>query len=106
MLLSVLGTICLVTVAHSAILTHPAQVSAKTYDFVVIGSGAAGSVVAHRLAEVPTWRVLLVEAGPKFVVFRMTVIHSLELIRNFLSDLDFPNIAIPVSCIVRKYNSH
>lgn len=42
-------------------MTRPAD----TFDYVIVGAGSAGCVVANRMSANPTLRVLLIEAGPR-----------------------------------------
>ncbi|XP_073948394.1 glucose dehydrogenase [FAD, quinone]-like isoform X2 [Choristoneura fumiferana] len=49
------------------------------YDFIIVGAGTAGCVLANRLTEVKEWKVLLVEAG-----VNENFIMDIPLVANYL----------------------
>jgi choline dehydrogenase len=59
-----------------------ADASVQEFDYIVVGAGSAGSVVANRLSTDPKNRVLLLEAGPASHFWSRIPIGFAKLIYN------------------------
>ncbi len=62
----------------------PSPAAPPSFDYIVIGAGAAGCVLANRLSADPTVRVALIEAGPSDTQFPVNLKTTLPIGNVFL----------------------
>ena len=73
--------------------------ASKEYDFVIVGGGTAGLVVANRLTEDPKVQVLVLEAGSDRSQDPRVVIPGLATTTWDNDDFDWQFVTVPQVCL-------
>jgi len=67
------------------LVDSPGQFASKSYDYVVIGGGTAGLVLAARLTEDPSVSVGVIEAGQNRLADPNVLVPGCELVLSCTS---------------------
>lgn len=68
------------------------------YDYIIVGSGSAGAIVAARLSEDPSVSVLLLEAGPDYDGLFVRAPAGSALLQNIPTDWKFRSTKQDEAC--------
>lgn len=73
------------------------------YDFIIVGGGSAGCVLANRLSQNPKWNILLIEAGPSenYIMDIPMFVHYLQ---SFNVNWNYKTMKSSTSCLGMKNN--
>ncbi|KAJ6551650.1 pyranose dehydrogenase [Mycena capillaripes] len=66
------------TACRAVVYENVAQLPGLNYDFVIVGGGTAGNVVANRLTENPAFTVLVLEAGGSNIGVLDSIVPGLD----------------------------
>lgn len=79
----------------TSLLSQTLASTTDEFDFVIIGGGNAGAVLANRLTENPDYKVLLLEAGPSDLDFPVTDIPFISPSLTPFTALDWNYTTVP-----------